>query len=153
MLPELSLSDSRCLSPGQMLSQILQLTRGQSSATKRPSHRKSSSIFVLFIYFFLLVLLRYNGHTALHKFKVCSLWFESVHHEMILTVSVVNIHSLIQIQKKKKNVFFMVRILRICYLVVQLLSDLMNYSTPGFSVLHSSLELVHILIHWVGAAS
>lgn len=57
-----------------------------------------------FIYlFFLLVLLRCNGHTALHKFKVCSLRFESVHHEMILTISLVNVHHLLQIWNNRKR--------------------------------------------------
>ena len=99
---ELSLSDSRCLCPGQILSQILQLITGQSPATKRPHHRKSSSIFVLF-FFFLPVLLRCNGHTALHKCKVCSKWFDGVHHEMILTISLVNVHHLPQTQNNRKR--------------------------------------------------
>ena len=48
--------------------------------------------------FFLLVLWRYNWHTALYKFKVYSTMIWPYTHEMITTISTVNIYHLIQIQ-------------------------------------------------------
>ena len=72
------------------------------SSNKAPASQEILS-HLCFVFFFLPVLLRCNGHTALHKCKVCSKWFDGVHHEMILTISLVNVHHLPQTQNNRKR--------------------------------------------------
>ena len=48
--------------------------------------------------FFPSVLLRYNWHITLYKFKVCSIMIWLIYCEMITTINLVNIQHLIQIK-------------------------------------------------------
>ena len=58
--------------------------------------------------FFLPVVLRYNWHIALNKFKVYSImiWLY-IYWEMFATINLVNIHHLIGTPKKEKCIFFL----------------------------------------------
>ena len=75
---------------------------------------------------------------------------------MITKINLVNIHNLIQIQKREKFFFFVMRTFRICSLqfssFAPILCDPMNRSTPGLPVHHKLPEFTQTHVHQVSDA-